>query len=328
MGQIAQQLASNSQAPGTLPSGTITNPREHNTVNGVVTQSGKSTEENNMEKDGLLEVDLEIKETKDQDEEVVLPPIKEKENVPKLVIKLPYPPRQKKKDQHEKKLRGIKIKVAVIDPTTTRVRPGNQRQKGEFYAWDDPFLYKKGISGLVRRCVPEEEQKDILKACHNSEYGGHFSGDRTATKVLQSRLYWPTLFRDAQEIVKEYNRYQRTENISKRNQMPHNSMLEVELFDVWGIDFMGPFPPFFRKQYILVAVDYVSKWVEVVALPTNDVKVLINFLKNCIFARFGVPRALISDEGTHFLNKLMENLLRKYNVKHKIATPYHPLTSG
>lgn len=91
---------------------------------------------------------------------------------------------------------------------------------------------------------------------------------------------------------------------------------------------MGPFPPSYGKYYILVVVDYVSKWVEVVALPTNDDKVVVNFLKNYIFSRFGVPRALISDEGTHFLNKLMKNLLRKYNVKHKIATSYHPQTSG
>lgn len=110
--------------------------------------------------------------------------------------------------------------------------------------------------------------------------------------------------------------------------MPQNAMLEVELFNVWGIDFMGPFPPSFGKQYILVAVDYVSKWVEAVALPTNDARVVIRFLKETIFARFGVPRALISDEGTHFLNNLMEKLLLKYNVKHRIATPYHPQTSG
>ena len=110
--------------------------------------------------------------------------------------------------------------------------------------------------------------------------------------------------------------------------MPQKGMLEVELFDVWGIDFMGPFPPSFGKNYILVVVDYVSKWVEVVALPSNDARVVVNFLKQNIFSRFGVPRALISDEGTHFLNKLMENLLKKYNVKHKIATPYHPQTSG
>ncbi|XP_050890539.1 uncharacterized protein LOC127095943 [Lathyrus oleraceus] len=95
-----------------------------------------------------------------------------------------------------------------------------------------------------------------------------------------------------------------------------------------GIDFMGPFPPSCGKNYILVAVNYVSMWVEVVALPTNDSKVVVTFLKNNIFSRFGVPRARISDEGTYFLNKLMENMLKKYNVKHKIATPYHPQTSG
>ncbi|XP_050918941.1 uncharacterized protein LOC127136429 [Lathyrus oleraceus] len=110
--------------------------------------------------------------------------------------------------------------------------------------------------------------------------------------------------------------------------MPQNSMLEVELFDVWGIDFMGPFPPSFGKNYILVAICYVSKWVEVVPVPTNDAKVVVNFLNNYIFSRFGVPISLISDEGTHFLNKLMKNLLRKYTVKDKIATPYHPQTSG
>ncbi|XP_058764184.1 uncharacterized protein LOC131637603 [Vicia villosa] len=167
----------------------------------------------------------------------------------------------------------------------------NQKKKFlydcRFYLWDDPFLYKRGVDGLIRRCIPEGEQRDILKACHDSEYGGHFSGDRTAAKVLQSGFYWPTLFKDAYYLVRECDRCQRTGNITRRNQMPQNSMLEVELFDVWGIDFMGPFPPSFGKNYILVVVDYVSKWVEAVALATNDAKVV-----------------------------------------HKIATPYHPQTSG
>ena len=105
-------------------------------------------------------------------------------------------------------------------------------------------------------------------------------------------------------------------------------MLEVELFDVWGINFMGPFPPTYGKNYILVAVDYVSKWVEVVTLPANDTKVVVKFLITNIFVWFKVPWALISDEGIHFVNHLMENLLRKCNVKHKIPTPYHPQTSG
>ncbi|XP_050890106.1 uncharacterized protein LOC127095466 [Lathyrus oleraceus] len=118
MGQRTQQLASNSQAPGTLPSGTVTNLREYNNVNTVVTRSGKSTEENSMEEDGLLEVDLEIKEINDQDKEVVLPPVKEKEKVPKPVIKLPYPPSvilQGMKIPMKKKDRGSVTIPCTID---------------------------------------------------------------------------------------------------------------------------------------------------------------------------------------------------------------------
>lgn len=83
--------------------------------------------------------------------------------------------------------------------------------------------------------------------------------------------------------------------------MPLNPILIVEIFDVWGIDFMGPFPNSFSYMYILVAVDYVSKWVEVVACKTNDHRVVVQFLKDTIFARFGTPRTIISDGGKHFL---------------------------
>ncbi|XP_050897562.1 uncharacterized protein LOC127104422 [Lathyrus oleraceus] len=88
-----------------------------------------------------------------------------------------------------------------------------------FYLWDDPFLYKKGVDGLVRRCVPEEEQRDVLKACHDSDYGGHFSGDRTAAKVLQSGLYWPTLFKDAQQIATQYHP-QTSDQVEVSNRQP------------------------------------------------------------------------------------------------------------
>ncbi|XP_010506879.1 PREDICTED: uncharacterized protein LOC104783416 [Camelina sativa] len=110
--------------------------------------------------------------------------------------------------------------------------------------------------------------------------------------------------------------------------MPQNFILEIEVFDCWGIDFMGPFPPYYGNLYILLVVDYVSKWVEAVASPTNDSKVVLKMFKHIIFPRFGVPRVVISDEGTHFINKLFANLLRKHGVTHKVATPYHPQTSG
>ena len=110
--------------------------------------------------------------------------------------------------------------------------------------------------------------------------------------------------------------------------MPLNNIIEVELFDVWGIDFMGPFPASCGNRYILVAVDYVSKWVEAVARATNDSKTVVQFLKKNIFTCFGTPRALISDEGTHFVSKQFEQILKKYGVNHKISTAYHPQTNG
>ncbi|GKB25339.1 reverse transcriptase domain-containing protein, partial [Tanacetum coccineum] len=91
---------------------------------------------------------------------------------------------------------------------------------------------------------------------------------------------------------------------------------ESEVFDVWGLDFMGPFPDSRGNNYILVAVDYVSKWVEAQELPTNDARVVVKFLKG-LFPRFGVPKALISDRGTHFCNPQLEKALLKYGVTHK-----------
>ncbi|XP_075096250.1 uncharacterized protein LOC142174366 [Nicotiana tabacum] len=110
--------------------------------------------------------------------------------------------------------------------------------------------------------------------------------------------------------------------------MPMNPIQEIEVFDVWGIDFMGPFVGSYGNKYILVAVDYVSKWVEAIALPTNDAKVVVEFLRKNIFTCFGTPRAIISDGGTHFYNRAFEKFLIKYDVRHKVATPYHPQTSG
>ena len=89
-------------------------------------------------------------------------------------------------------------------------------------------------------------------------------------------------------------------NISNKQELPLTNSLEVELFDIWGIDFMGPFPPSFGNLYILVAINYVSKWIKAVALPTNDAKVVVKFFRNNIFTRFGAPRAIISDEELIF----------------------------
>jgi len=114
--------------------------------------------------------------------------------------------------------------------------------------WEEPLLYKRRGYGVYRRCLPKDEVLSFLYHCHASTYGGYFGPDKTIAKVLQPAFYWPTL--------------------------------EVQRFDIWGINFMGLFSPSHNNIYILVAVDYVSKWVEAVASPTNDSKVVIKFLAN------------------------------------------------
>ena len=119
---------------------------------------------------------------------------------------------------------------------------------------------------IVRRCVPQDEFHCILAFCHSYSYGGHFGAKRTAHKVLESGLYWPSISKDAYHFCKSCEKCQRTGNITHKNQMPLLNILVSEIFFVWGIDFMGPFPSSFGNLYILLIVDYVSKWIEVKAI--------------------------------------------------------------
>nr|GEW02969.1 reverse transcriptase domain-containing protein [Tanacetum cinerariifolium] len=141
-----------------------------------------------------------------------------------------------------------------------------------------------------------KEAIDILKAYHYGPTGGHHDPNYTAKKVFDSGFYWPTIYRDAQDLVKNYDVCQRQGKILQRDEMPQNSIQVCEIFDVWGIDFMGSFPSSRGNKYILVAVDYLSKWVEVKELPTND-------------ARFA-------------------KVMLKFGVTYHLATPYHPQTSS
>ncbi|GKF11044.1 reverse transcriptase domain-containing protein, partial [Tanacetum coccineum] len=152
-------------------------------------------------------------------------------------------------------------------------------------------------------------------------------GAITARKVFDAGFFWPTIYKDAYELIKSCDACQRQGKISHRDEKPQNAIQVCEIFDVWGIDFMGPFPSSRGNKYILVAVDYLSKWVKAKALPTNDARVVVKFLKS-LFSRFGAPRAIISDRGTHFCNDKFARVMSKYGVTHCLSTPYHPQTSG
>ena len=117
-------------------------------------------------------------------------------------------------------------------------------------------------------------------------------------------------------------------NISKRHEISLQGILVVQLFDVWGMDFMGPFPVSFGNIYILLPVDYVSKWVEATACPKYDANTVVGFLQRNILSRFRIPRTIISDGGSHFANKVFDKLMSRYGIKHIISLAYHPQTNG
>nr|GFA17159.1 hypothetical protein [Tanacetum cinerariifolium] len=238
--------------------------------------------------------------------------------------------------------------------------------------------------------IKGQEAIDILKACHSGPTGGHYGASYTAKKVFDSGFYWPSIYKDAFELVKhcdssvDYlskwveakalnyhagNFLVKGMSTQQKNKffkdVKHYFWEDPFLFKVcadqviWrcvhgkkaleilkachneptgrhhganltakkGIDFMGPFPSSRGNKYILVAVDYLSKLVVAKALPTNEARVVCKFLKS-LFARFGAPRAIISDRGTHFCNAQFEKVMRKYGVTHRLSTAYHPQTSG
>nr|GFA09392.1 reverse transcriptase domain-containing protein [Tanacetum cinerariifolium] len=156
------------------------------------------------------------------------------------------------------------------------VKGMSSQQKSKFfkdvkhYFWDDPHLFKICADQIIRRCVSGQEAVDILKACHSGPTEGHPGTNYTARKVFDLGFCWPTIYRDAQDLVKNCDVFQRQGKISQRDEMPQNSIQVREIFYVWGIDFMGPFPSSRGNKYILVAVDYLSKWVKANALPKND----------------------------------------------------------
>ncbi|GKB11395.1 putative nucleotidyltransferase, ribonuclease H [Tanacetum coccineum] len=214
----------------------------------------------------------------------------------------------------------------IIPPKWTSKKRKRFFSQVKYYFWDEPYAFRLCPDNIIRRCVAGNEIPKILAHCHSGPTGWHHNASITERKVYKSGFFWPSIFKNAKDYVSKCDACQKSRNISSRNEMPQNNIQVCDVFDVWGLDFIGPFPDLRGNKYILMAVDYVSKWVEAQALPTNDARVVVQFLKG-LFARFGVPKTLISDRGTHFYNSQLE-ALQKYGVTHKISTAYHPQTNG
>nr|GEW57641.1 reverse transcriptase domain-containing protein [Tanacetum cinerariifolium] len=150
------------------------------------------------------------------------------------------------------------------------------------YFWDDHYLFRIYADQIIRRCV---HGKKLL---------------------ISSKLVMKDLL---EAIMVPISQRRKQEKISQRDEMPQNAIQVCEIFDVWGINFMGPFPSSKGNKCILVVVDYLSKWVKAKALHTNDARV-VKILKS-LFSRFEILGAIISDRGTHFCNDQFTRVMIK-----------------
>ena len=188
------------------------------------------------------------------------------------------------------------------------------------YALIGNQLYKRGKDDQLRLCICENEYLPILQQAHASSATGHFSGSTTARNILWSCLWWPTLFHDAKEFVKICDKCQQRRVPTMYDNMPLTPIVSTRAFAKWGIDFVGPIKPPTKSthaQYIIVATDYLTKWVEAKATVRNDARTTAKFLYEFIITRYGLPIEIVSDQGVHFINKIIEFLLEEFMVIHR-----------
>ncbi|GJS38970.1 reverse transcriptase domain-containing protein, partial [Tanacetum coccineum] len=212
--------------------------------------------------------------------------------------------------------------------------------------WDLPFELMCDASDFAIGAVLGQRHEKHFRPIHYAsktmnEAESHYTMTEKEMLAVARLLRWVLLLQEftfkvidtkgaknlaADHLSRLEYPYENVLNPKERDEMPQNSIQVCEIFDVWGIDFIGPFPSSRGNKYILVAVDYLSKWVEAKVLPTNDARVVCKFLKS-LFARFSAPRAIISDRGTHFYNDQFAKVKLKYGVTHHFSTAYHPQTS-
>ena len=160
-------------------------------------------------------------------------------------------------------------------------------------------LFRRGADGILWRYISKTEVESILVACHDSACGDHFSGQLTGQKILRAGYFWPTLFQDAHEYVKNCDACQRYARNDLRMELPLHVSFSLVPFERWGIDYNGEVHPHSSTgmAYIVVATEYLTKWAEARAVRTDTVAHAASFLLENIISRFGCPKILVSDRG-------------------------------
>ncbi|XP_043807330.1 uncharacterized protein LOC122721973 [Manihot esculenta] len=190
-------------------------------------------------------------------------------------------------------------------------------------------LYRRGKSSSWLRCIGPEEATRVMEEIHQGICGAHEGVGTLANKIFRQGYYWPTVKKKTEEFVRRCDVCQRYANAINIPATPQFSISSLWPFSQWGIDILGPFPKTTgQKKFIIVAVEYFSKWPETKAVPTIISRKMIDFIWGNIIYRFWIPRVLISDNAKQFDCKTFKEFTKNMGIWHKFSSVAHPQTNG
>ncbi|KAK2356123.1 hypothetical protein QL285_093478 [Trifolium repens] len=186
-------------------------------------------------------------------------------------------------------------------------------------------LYKRGFSGPLMLCVSPEEAKGILEEVHEGSCGSHIGARALAGKILRAGFYWPEVHRDATRYVQTCDKCQRFANLHYAPGEPLKSVLSPWPFFMWGTDILGPFPASTgQAKWIIVAIDYFTKWIEAEALSNISADQVKKFYWRKIICRFRLPKYIVSDNGTQFASEKVIQFCKDKGIQNTFISVEHP----
>eukprot|EP00253_Pinus_taeda_P030098 PITA_30098 len=217
----------------------------------------------------------------------------------------------------------VYLQTSSFHPETSKDARRQIQHQAQPYRIVGDTMYRLGVDFVLHQCLTFEKAERVLNDCHSGAYGGHMSGYATAKKILRAGYFWPSISKHCILIVRSCHKCQIYQRKMRAPPAPLHPVVTVSPFSKWGIDYMTCNPRLAGGHgYIIIVVDYFTKWDEAMPTFSEDGHTAAQFLLNHVISWFGVPQAIVTDHGKHFRNHIMTKLMTQLGLRHDSSTHY------